>query len=256
MQKNFKGCCSAFYENDLIRVFFHDVLHPGGIELTRTLAQQTGVKGKKVLDLSCGTGETALFLAKEFSSQVTGIDLSEKNISLAKEKAKKEGITATFQKGDVETLAFENKSFDVILSECSLCLSDREKVLQEAFRVLKPGGRLGVTDFVTHSLPKEFQSLLFQVLCIANAPSVEELQKDIKQSGFVLQKTENLTNTLLHTIEILKKRLFLAEVSGVLGKIDLSQFGIKLEDGKQLIEKTRQYVEEGRIGYMMVVAEA
>jgi len=121
--------------------------HPGGTGITRELARLCRVgEGTWVLDVASGTGETACFLAGELGARVTGVDMSEQLLSRARDKAAERTIAAVFLKGDAEALDFADNQFDVVISECTLCLLDKDKVLAEMVRVAKPGGRVGIHD--------------------------------------------------------------------------------------------------------------
>lgn len=76
---DFKKCCADFYQTDIIRLLFGNSIHPGSLALTRELAEKMGlVRESNVLDVACGVGTTAIFIAKTFGCNVTGIDLGQK----------------------------------------------------------------------------------------------------------------------------------------------------------------------------------
>jgi SAM-dependent methyltransferase len=132
-------------------------LHPGGLDLTRDLADLCKIgKGSTVLDLASGTGESACFLAERFGAHVVGVDLSEKMIRQAEEKARAKGQSLVkFQRADASHLPFADAAFDVAICECTLCLFDKEKVLNEMARVVKSGGRVGMHDLCWKESPPE-----------------------------------------------------------------------------------------------------
>ncbi|MCA6214535.1 methyltransferase domain-containing protein [Thermococcus bergensis] len=126
-----------------------EVLHPGGLEITRELAELCGINEKsKVLDVACGTGETACFLAETFGCEVVGVDASPLMIEKAKNKAKMRGLEGktTFILADAHKLPFPDNTFDVVISECTLCLLNKEVALREIVRVVKPNGYVGIHD--------------------------------------------------------------------------------------------------------------
>lgn len=126
-----------------------EILHPGGLEITRELAELCGINEKsKVLDVACGTGETACFLAETFGCEVVGIDVSHVMIEKAKKKAKMRGLEGrtTFILADAHELPFPDNTFDVVISECTLCLLNKEVALKEMVRVVKPNGCVGIHD--------------------------------------------------------------------------------------------------------------
>jgi SAM-dependent methyltransferase len=132
-------------ESEVLKV---QSLHPGGLELTRELAHLCRIgNGVAVLDLASGTGESACFLAERFGAHVVGVDLSEKMIRQAEGKARARGQTGvTFRRADAIHLPLADAAFDVAICECTLCLLDKQKVLSEMARVVKPGGRVGMHD--------------------------------------------------------------------------------------------------------------
>ncbi len=124
-----------------------ETLHPGGLETTKRLAEMCGIdENMKVLDVASGTGLTAIFLAENYGCSVTGIDQSEMMVEKAREKAKGSEMDVEFLTGDAHKLPFEDGSFDVVISESTLCLLEKEKALDEMVRVVKTGGRVGIHD--------------------------------------------------------------------------------------------------------------
>ena len=119
-------------------------LRPGGTPLTRQLLSMGGeLKKKRVLDLGCGRGETALLLAQEYSCTVTGTDLSRSMIDACRQNCP----GADFYIADAGALPFADGTFDAVVSECSFSVfQEPEKALQEANRVLVSGGWLLISD--------------------------------------------------------------------------------------------------------------
>jgi len=124
-----------------------DVLHPGGLEITKELAELCRInKDAKVLDVSSGTGESACFLAEQFGCEVTGVDISGYMVERARSKAAARGLTVEFKQGDAHNLPFDEHTFDVVISECTTCLLEKERAISEMVRVAKPGGYVGIHD--------------------------------------------------------------------------------------------------------------
>jgi SAM-dependent methyltransferase len=141
-------------------------LHPGGLDLTRELADACKIGiGMTVLDLASGTGETACFLSERFGAHVVGVDLSEKMIRKAEEKARAKGQgLVKFQRADAGQLPFVDAAFDVAFCECTLSLLDKKKVLNEMARVVKSGGRVGMHDLCwRNSPPDDLRSTLMEI---------------------------------------------------------------------------------------------
>ena len=128
------------------------VLHPGGTAATHKLVELLEIgKDKKVLDIACGRGRTSVYLAKKYGCQVVGIDLNEEWIEEARKLAEQKGVNhlVSFQATNAISLPFPNDDFDITLAQAVLVLvedKDKVKVIEEASRVLKKGGRSGWSE--------------------------------------------------------------------------------------------------------------
>jgi arsenite methyltransferase len=146
--------------------------------------------GEVVLDLGSGGGIDVLLSAKRVgpTGKAYGLDMTDEMLALAIEnKQKAEVDNVEFLKGEIEHIPLPDNSVDVIISNCVINLSaDKDRVLQEAFRVLKPGGRLAVSDVVTRGemLPEIRKSVLLWVGCIAGALEENEYRRKLVNAGF------------------------------------------------------------------------
>jgi len=117
-----------------------------------------------------------------------GLDMTDEMLALARENQKKAGVdNAEFLKGEIENIPLPENSVDVVISNCVINLSaDKDKVLREAFRVLKPGGRLAVSDMVTRGeiAPEIRKSILLWVGCVAGALDENEYCGKLSAAGF------------------------------------------------------------------------
>ena len=103
------------------------ILHPGGLELTRELAELCHVsQGKRVLDVASGTGESACYLVQSFACLVTGVDHSTFMIDVARRKARDRGLDICFEAADAHNLPFLAGCFDLVISECTTCALDKK----------------------------------------------------------------------------------------------------------------------------------
>ena len=146
--------------------------------------------GEVVLDLGSGGGIDVLLSAKRVgpSGKAYGLDMTEEMLALALENKRKAGAqNVEFLKGDMENIPLPANSVDVIISNCVINLAaDKDKVLREAFRVLKPGGRFAVSDVVTKGdVPQAIRdSMLAWVGCIAGALEENEYRAKLTAAGF------------------------------------------------------------------------
>jgi arsenite methyltransferase len=146
--------------------------------------------GETVLDLGSGGGIDVLLSAKRVgpSGKAYGLDMTDDMLALARANQKKSGLTnVEFLKGEIENVPLADNSVDVIISNCVINLSaNKDRVLQEAFRVLKPGGRFAVSDVVVRGeVPDEIRkSMLLWVGCIAGALGDHEYVSKLSDAGF------------------------------------------------------------------------
>ena len=146
--------------------------------------------GEVVLDLGSGGGIDVLLSAKRVgpTGKAYGLDMTDEMLALARENQKKAGVeNVEFLKGAIESIPLPENSVDVVISNCVINLSgDKDRVLAEAFRVLKPGGRLAVSDVVVRGeVPGEIRrSIELWVGCIAGALEEKEYQEKLARAGF------------------------------------------------------------------------
>lgn len=146
--------------------------------------------GEVVLDLGSGGGIDVLLSAKRVgpTGKAYGLDMTDEMLALAHENKRKSGLeNVEFLKGEIENIPLPDNSVDVIISNCVINLSaDKDKVLREAFRVLKPGGRLAVSDVVTRGEIDAVirQSILLWVGCVAGALEDVEYRRKLAGAGF------------------------------------------------------------------------
>jgi arsenite methyltransferase len=187
------------------------------------LAQLT--PGETVLDLGSGGGIDVLLSARRVgpSGKAYGLDMTDDMLGLARENQKKAGVeNAEFLKGEIENIPLPDNTVDVIISNCVINLSaDKDRVLREAFRVLKPGGRFAVSDVVVRgNVPDEIrQSMLLWVGCIAGALEENEYRTRLGAAGF-----EQITLEPTRVYRIEDAREFLAnhqiDVDAVAPQVD------------------------------------
>jgi SAM-dependent methyltransferase len=146
--------------------------------------------GETVLDLGSGGGIDVLLSARRVgpAGKAYGLDMTDEMLALARENQRKAGVgNAEFVKGEIEAIPLPDNSVDVIISNCVINLSaDKDRVFAEAFRVLRPGGRLAVSDVVVRGEvpPQIRRSVELWIGCVAGALEEEEYRARLAQAGF------------------------------------------------------------------------
>ncbi len=146
--------------------------------------------GETVLDLGSGGGIDVLLSARRVgpSGKAYGLDMTDEMLALAEDNRRRSGLTnVEFLRGEIEHIPLPDNSVDVIISNCVINLSgDKDQVLREAFRVLRPGGRFAVSDVVVRGEVPEMirRSLELWAGCVAGALSEDEYRSKLAQAGF------------------------------------------------------------------------
>jgi arsenite methyltransferase len=168
--------------------------------------------GETVLDLGSGGGIDVLLSARrvESSGKAYGLDMTDEMLALARENQRKAGIrNVEFLKGEIENIPLPDNSVDVIISNCVINLSgDKDRVFSEAYRVLKPGGRLAVSDVVVRGdVSSEIrENILLWVGCIAGALGDDEYVSKLTKAGF-----DEITIEPTRIYQVEDARCFLSE---------------------------------------------
>ena len=253
---------ATVYETNTFNSFLKDILHPGGLELTRRVAEIARIdENSQVLDIACGKGEGCLLIAEEYDCRVTGIDISSKSVALAQSRATAKGLDhrVRFIVSDAENLPFIDATFDAVVSECSFSiLPDKVRAASEINRVLKSNGRLVITDIILKKrvLDKIQVGLtpdprLPLLPCIAGARSLEDYVMILEQTGFINPYIEDHAKAL-------KKLAY--EIAVTFGGWEefLQQLSLELssepcsKDFASSVEAYRQPFAQGEMGYALI----
>ena len=181
--------------------------------------------GETVLDLGSGGGIDVLLSARRVgpTGKAYGLDMTDDMLALARDNQRQAGVeNVEFLKGEIENIPLPDNSVDVVISNCVINLSaDKDRVLREAFRVLKPGGRFAVSDVVVRGeVPAEIRkSMLLWVGCMAGALEEQEYRSKLAQAGFSGISVEP---TRVYTVEDARQSLVEAgiDVDAVASLID------------------------------------
>ncbi len=252
-----KACCADAYAGDAARWLLGERFHPGGALLTRRLAAALAVgPGALVVDVASGPGTSALQVAEETGCAVVGVDLSAASVAVAQAAAARAGLAgrARFVVGDAEALPLEDAVADGVVCECALCtFPDKRRAAAEIARVLKPGGRLALSDMVAERerLPAQLRTLAAWVSCIADARPLDELAALLAGAGLQCELTERHDDALGALLDRVDARLRAARALEAVAPAALAG---NVERGLELVAGARAALADGALGYGVVVA--
>lgn len=252
-----KACCAAAYSSDAVAMLLGDSYHPGGLALTRHLADQLRLTpGARVLDVATGPGRSALMFAQEHDSNVCGIDLSPGNVASARAAAAAAGLEerVEFTVADAERLPYNAQSFDAVVCECALCtFPDKAAAAAELARVLRPGGRVAISDVTADpaGLPDELCSLAARVACVADARPLADYARILVDAGLEVVLTERHDDAMSRMLEQIEARL---NVARMIARPRAEEVGIDFDRVGPVLDAARAAVDRGVLGYGLVVA--
>ena len=253
-----KACCAAAYSSDLVALLLGDSYHPGGQALTRRLAAGLDLReGQSVLDVASGRGTSALTIANEYDVSVVGVDLSSANVALGNGAAQAAGLSGRvgFRVGDAEKLPVPDGSVDAVVCECALCtFPDKPAAAAEFARVLRPGGRVGITDVTVDPdrLPPELTTLGAWVACVADARPAAEYADILTRAGLRVTAIERHDATIGRMIDQIEARLQFLRLTS---RARLDEHGVDVNRARPVLGAARTAVADGVLGYALLVAD-
>lgn len=253
-----KACCAASYGSDAVALLLGESYHPGGLPLTRRLADRLRLRdGQQVLDVAAGTGATARMIATVYNVAVDAVDLDASTVERARGAARQAGLAdrVRFHVGDAERIPLPDGVFDAVVCECAFCtFPDKPTAAAELARVLKPGGRVGITDvtITERGLPDELRTLAAWVACIADARPLDEYSTILRRAGLRTTHTEIHDAAIGRMIDEIDTRLRLLRMTA---PDRLTQADVDVDAVLRYTAMTRQAVADGLIGYTLLVAE-
>lgn len=258
MNEEVKSCCATLYESDFARLLLGDSFHPGGLRLTERLGELLELGPElRVLDVASGKGESAIFLARRFGCRVVGIDFGAENVKESAARATDAGVAklVQFRQGDAEKIDFANAEFDAALCECAFCtFPDKCVAAAEFARVLKPGGRVGLSDLTRSAvLPPELEGLLAWIACIADARPAAEYVAYLEAAGVASLKVEPHDEALAEMVRDVQGKLLGTELMSKVKKLDIG--GVNFAQAKTLARAAADAVRAGTLGYAIVTGQ-
>ncbi len=252
-----KQCCAALYESEWARLLLGETFHPGGLALTKRLGELLALNSHaRVLDVASGRGDSAIFLAQTFGCEVVGVDYSAHNVTVGRVAAERANVTerVRFEQADAEQLPFAAETFDAIVCECAFCTFPTKTAAAAEFaRVLRPGGRVGLSDLTRDGeLPSELDTLFGWVACIADAQPIERYTAYLQSAHLDVEWVEPHNDALVALVDEIRGKLLGAQVLTKLGKLDFP-----IDDFSQahhIARAATQSIREGKLGYALIVA--
>jgi arsenite methyltransferase len=249
------ACCADFYNHPIVSQLLDGIFHPGGLALSKLMADRMEIKSEStVLDIACGDGKTATYLARSLGCSVSGIDASQEMIDSAVQVAEDLRVSdkTDFTVALAGKMPHGDNSFTAGISECSLCtFYDKRQAVQEIKRVLKPGSIFGLNDVTVQNregLDEELRSLLGRIACVADAFSADEYVLLFESFGFRLLSSSDHSDLLENLARKAKGRArFFREVGGDEDTMN------KMSEAIRFIGLIEQQIESGNIGYEMFI---
>ncbi|WDV08489.1 MULTISPECIES: class I SAM-dependent methyltransferase [Lysinibacillus] len=173
--------------------------HPGGINLSKALFEHENIqRGVDILDVGCGTGQTAAYLASFYQANVTGIDVHPLMIEKARQRMQKTHLAVNLIEGSIEQTSIEKESFDFILAESVLAFVNQQRALQEIYRLLKKGGRFIAIEFTLPAiLPSQLAQEIQQFYGFESLLTKKDWVTLLQQAGFHnirIQKNKSISS--------------------------------------------------------------
>ncbi len=260
------ACCSTIYGSPLAELLAGDSFHPGGRAGTRELLAASELRpGMRLLDAGCGLGASARLAADEFGVFVDAVDAVDAVIDRA--RARGDSARIRWRQAALPTLPYADASFDAVLAECVLSTTDRRAALGEIHRVLRPGGRLLLSDVVSHgaALPSTIHPLVGAALCVSDAWREGEMDELLSDAGFRIARIWHRSSAIIALIDRVVAR---AKVIGLAAKdlgVDLGNLIAPLDptidsssagqaDLRAAADALCKEVQGGRLRYVAMVA--
>jgi arsenite methyltransferase len=246
-----KTCCADLYASDAVRWLLGEELHPGGARTTLRLAELAGLEsGERVVDVAAGPGASARLLARAFGVQVVGVELAAATVERARRQTADDRVR--FACGDAEALPLRDGTFDVALSECSLCtFPDKPRAVAEMARVVRPGGRLAIADVTadTGSLPERLRTAAAAVACVADAREEQGYVELLDAADCEVIARERRDEDLLAMLDRVEARLRVARMLAAPG-----EQRERVREAVELVRLAQAEAREGTLGYVLLVA--
>lgn len=238
------------YERGFVDKILGDIFYTTTQKAREEITAMTTLdKTTPILTVACRNGETAFYLAKTFGCPVQGMDFFDGNIKEAEKTARREKLTklVSFKKAFAENIPFDDKQYDIVFLERSLsCYENKELVISECIRVLKPGGIFTMSDFIVDNLDEDKREALKEMTCLVTALSLNEYMHILEKNKLTTIQSEKREDIAAKNTKVLlekwkKIRLF----SNIFLKASSADAG-RFENLMRMGEKA---IKDRQIGY-------
>jgi ubiquinone/menaquinone biosynthesis C-methylase UbiE len=224
-------------------------IHVGGGRETEILAEKAGINRKtRVLDVCSALGGPARHLAREYGCQVTGLDATMKIVNEAVSRTEREELShlVTFRPGNALDMPFHAGTFDIVWGQDAWCyITDKERLIMEANRVLKPKGVIAFTDWMQAGNMSDTEwEELNSFMAFPSMETLEGYENVLRENGFKIMEKEDLTRDFAHHCHLYQNKL-----RNELKEAVVSQYGKELyEAADEGLDKWVRAADEGKVG--------
>ncbi len=236
------SCCAAFYERPEVRFLLGDSLHPGGTELTLSLAEHLHLtEGDAVLDVACGRGTSLRALADRWGIRGTGLDAGGTPV---------DDTCVSVMRGDAHAIPFADGAFRSMLCECAVStFADQRQALSEIRRVLAHGGRVVVSDMVVDGpIPELLRPYAHAGACLAGARTMIGWQELFADAGFTVVETRDESLHLARMISDIKRKLVGVALARAAGALP-ADVNLDVKESRILVREAEQTLRAGHVKY-------
>ncbi|WP_129663591.1 SAM-dependent methyltransferase [Phytoactinopolyspora endophytica] len=247
----------ASHGQDAVALLLGSSYRPGGLALTRRLARQLRlVADERVLVVGSGRGASAVVLAQEFGTRVQGIDVSAANVALASGAAAAAGLRGrvSFVMGGPRQLPAGDAELDAVVWERACGASPSGSTVAELERVLRPGGRVGITDAMVEPdrVSPESTRLAGQSACVADLCPAEAYVGLFNDVGMSVTHIEPHDAVMIRMLDQVEARLAVVQMTS---RTKAEALGIDFERAGPALAAARSAVAAGALSYILLVAE-